>query len=160
METKTEWQGELSNTCSCQNYDEETDTFTDATECYGDCWDDTLYVFKHDLGDWFTNNEEGWWQVNGLPLWDRNVSGTFRAIPIAKSPTLAGGSVAKVVSFTNARRDIEEFLRGITIRGEWSLSYRLDGEVLRLRLSHHDVPMGREFSVVYGQDPDGDYDNE
>lgn len=152
-----DWQGELSNTCSCQNYDEETDTFTDATECYGDCWDDALYVFKHDLGEWFTNNEDGWWQVNGLPLWDGNASGVFRATPTTTTPTLhAGGSVAKVVSFVNTRRDIEEFVRGITVRGEWNLRYRLDGDVLVASLSHHDVPMGRQFTVTYGKNPDSD----
>lgn len=152
-----EWQGELTNTCTCQNYDEETDTFTDATECLGDCWDDALYVFKHDLGEWFTNNEDGWWQVNGLPLWNRSVSGVFHAKPNATNPTLhAGGSVAKVVSFVNTRRDIEEFIRGITVRAEWRLCYRLHGDTLIASLSHHDVPMGRQFTVTYGTNPDYD----
>jgi len=150
-----DWQGELTNACTCMDYDGETDTYTPATEC-GDCYDDALYVFKYDLGEWFTNNEDGWWQVNGLPLWNRNVSGVFRAIPNTGSPRLhAGGSVAKVVDFSiNPRSDIAEFVRGITVSGEWNLRYRLDGDILLARLSHHDVPMGKPFTVTYGTNPD------
>jgi hypothetical protein len=152
--TTNEWQGILTNSCTCQTYDADTDTLTDATECYGDCWDDELYVFKHDLGDWFTNNIEGWWQVNGLPLWNGGISGVFQAMPDNDSPTVgAGGSVAKVVSFTDTLHDIADFVRGITVNGEWVLRYRLHGETMVASLSHHDVPMGRQFTVTYGTKP-------
>ena len=124
------WDGTITNSCSCANYDEDTDTYTASDECYGDCWDTTLHLLEHDLGDWMSNNPNDWWQVNGLPLWDRNVSGSFHA------------------------DTIEEFVRGITVNGEWILRYRLNGNVLVARLSHHDVPMGREFTITYATNAD------
>jgi hypothetical protein len=130
--TTNEWQGILTNSCTCEVYDEETDTHELSQVCFGDCWDGVLHLLAIDLGDWFTDNEEGWWQVSGLPLWNRSVSGVFQATTIA------------------------DFVRGITVDAEWTLRYRLHGETLIASLSHHDVPMGRQFTVTYGTNPDYD----
>jgi hypothetical protein len=48
---------ELSSTCSCEVYDEDTDTSTPSEYCYG-CFDDDLDNIKHDLmNKWLTANE-------------------------------------------------------------------------------------------------------
>lgn len=135
MATQTEWQGTISNTCECAVYDPDTDTTTPLDYCDGSCFDDMLYGLAITLGDWFTNNDKGWWEVDGLPLWNRSVSGLFHATKL------------------------KEFVRGVTIRGDWRLHYQLSGDTLHLNLAHHDVPMGRGFTVRYGKNPDY-YDEE
>ena len=60
METLNETltlQYELSNTCSCEVYDEDTDTSTPSDYCYG-CYQDDLDNIKHDLmNKWLTAND-------------------------------------------------------------------------------------------------------
>lgn len=130
MTTRTDWQGIITSTCECAVYDPDTDTTTPLDYCDGSCYDDSIYYLGITLGEWWSGNDEGWWQVDGLPLWDGNVSGICHA--------------------TNLR----EFVRGVTVRGDYTLRYSLIGDTLHLRLSHHDVPMGREFTVRYGTNPD------
>ena len=98
---------------------DETGGYTD--DCYG-CWGDVLEMFnentKHLLD--ITN---GVFFIDGLPLWDRNVAATFTV------------------------ENTEELLRAITINGEWYLRYSVENDTLHCRLSHHDVPTGRSFTV-------------
>jgi hypothetical protein len=48
---------ELSNTCSCEYYNEDTGTSTPSEYCYG-CYEDDLDNIKHDLlNKWLTANE-------------------------------------------------------------------------------------------------------
>ena len=124
----SQWDGELSNSCTCTNYNETTGEFDNTDTCYGDCWDDQLEVFGEFLKEFFDGNELKEWQVDGLPLWERKVSGKFSANKIA------------------------DFVQGITVRGEWHLFYKLDGETLRVLLSHHDVPTGGVFTVRYAEE--------
>jgi hypothetical protein len=50
-------QYELSSNCSCETYDEDTDTSTPSNECWG-CYDDDLGNIKHDLlNKWISANE-------------------------------------------------------------------------------------------------------
>lgn len=125
--TKVEWAGVIQNTCTCTKYDpitqESTDELTD--DCNGDCWDDALHLFHCDIKEWWDANPNYDWQVDGLPLWNRSVSGEFTA------------------------KTIPDLIRGITVNGEWRLSYRVSGETLYCNLSHHDVPMGRSYTVTY-----------
>ena len=124
----SQWDGELSNSCTCTIYNETTGEFDNTDTCYGDCWDDQLEVFGEFLKEFFDGNELKEWQVDGLPLWERKVSGKFSANKIA------------------------DFVQGITVRGEWHLFYKLDGETLRVLLSHHDVPTGGVFTVRYAEE--------
>lgn len=131
---KVAWDGLIQNTCTCTKYDPIKEEFTDepAEYCDGSCWDDALHLFHCEIKQWWDNNPTCAWAVDGLPLWNRSVSGEFEA------------------------RTIPEFVRGITVNGEWHLRYKLDGEVLHCNLSHHDVPMGRSYSVRYGSDDGGE----
>ena len=117
----------LTNSCICETYDEELNEFIASDNC-GGCWDDEMSCLKDYLGNWFTDNPTDCWQVNDLPLWNREVSGLFTA------------------------RTIDDFVRGITVRGDWALHLRLDGDTLHADLSHHDVPMGRSFTITYGRE--------
>ena len=127
--TETKWQGELTNSCTCLRYDHETEQFTDepSETCYGDCWEDAVYLFAEETKVFRDANPTDEWRVSGLPLWNRSVDGVFTATTV------------------------QDFIRGVTVRGEWHLRYRVDGDHLHLNLSHHDVPMGRSFSVTYGE---------
>ena len=117
----------LTNSGTCEYFDEDTQKSIPSLECYG-CWDDEMSFLKDLLGDWFTDNPTNRWKVSGLPLWNRDVSRSFTA------------------------RTIDDFVRGITVRGDWTIRLRLKGDTLHAHLSHHDVPMGRSFTITYGSE--------
>jgi hypothetical protein len=120
MTTKLDYL-EITNTCTCESEDSE---FTD---CYGDCWEfavetfsiATMQMFERDsYGDKFP------FRVDGLPLWNRSLSGVVEV------------------------RDSNELLRAITVDSEWRLRYAYENGELHCVLSHHDVPMGRSYTVT------------
>ena len=116
---KQYWTTEVTNACSCEGAD-----------CFQDCWDDVKFSVEAELGDLWEANED--WVVDGLPLWNRNVTGGFNA------------------------RTIDEFIKGITVNGEWRLRLRREESVVNVMLSHHDVPIGRSFTVSRLQQSDDD----
>lgn len=109
--TTSTWTTEVTNVCTCDTID----------YCDADCWQDVKFFVEETLGDLWEPYVD--WVVEGLPLWNRDVSGVFYA------------------------RTIDEFIQGITVKGEWVLRLRREGDVIRASLSHHDVPMGRSFTV-------------
>jgi hypothetical protein len=131
MTNKPEWDGEFTNTCSCANYDPETDTTTPLDYCDGSCWDEQVDNFYYAVKAWWDNNPslneigKRVWAVDGLPLWNRSVGGHFVA------------------------DKIDDFIRAVTVNAEWRLCYSLSGDTLHLNLAHHDVPMGRGYTVRY-----------
>lgn len=80
--TKTEpeltLQYTLSTDCSCEVYDEDTDTSSPSNECWG-CYDDELGNIKHDLlNKWMTANDfelDTPIKISGRQMTWRNVSG-------------------------------------------------------------------------------------
>jgi hypothetical protein len=44
---------EITSTCTCQDYDETTDTFIDTITCFGQCWHEQMEVFTENTGDFF-----------------------------------------------------------------------------------------------------------
>jgi hypothetical protein len=116
MTTTREWQTEVTNVCTC-----ETDDTAAGLYCDGDCWDTVKFFVKETLGDLWERDSE--WVVNGLPLWNGDVSGVFRA------------------------RTIDDFIRGVTVRSEWVLKLMRSDNIIHASLSHHDVPTGRSFTV-------------
>lgn len=128
--TELHW-ATISNECSCRDYDMETGEDSPSRDCYGDCWDDTLSFWAESVSPLIEHlNVDSEWRIDGLPLWNRNVSGTV----CTDNPT--------------------ELLRAVTVNSSWHLAFAVDYESLRvnLRLSHHDVPTGRSFyaEVVRG----------
>ena len=118
--TKTrEWENSISNSCSCQDFNENTQEFSPSVDCYGDCWQDTISQFAEEAKSLLDISES--WVISGLPLWNRDVNGT-----------------AKI-------KNAEELLRALTVQGEWNLRFNIHPTRIVCHLSHHDVPMGRTF---------------
>lgn len=109
---------EYTNTCTCQDYDDDTDEYIDSNYCFGDCWDQTLEDFDQITSDLFDKNETGWWKVSNLLLWNGEVGGYFPA--------------------TN----VKELINGMTVRSEWIMTGEVFDDRIEYSLSHHDAPMG------------------
>ena len=102
------------NTCSCGSYNDETDEFEPANDCYGDCWHDTVQDFENITGHLFTDHNQGF-RITGFPTWHGTVDGHFSA------------------------RNADELLCSITPdRTEWRLELTVHADHLTGVLSHHD----------------------
>jgi len=113
--------GELTNTCTCTVYNEETETLTETAECFGTCWEDELYFFGECVKDILS--QASWFRVEAVRLWDGDFDAIFRADNVA------------------------DFVRGITVNSEWILRYQVFADRVEFSLSHHDAPTG-STSVV------------
>lgn len=111
--------GEMSNVCFCLAYDSETGETTDepSTECFG-CFDDAVEMFGDDVKHLFELFGHDRWQIVGFPVWNGTVDGRFEA----SNPT--------------------ELVRAMTVRSEWSMTYRVYDDRVEYSLSHHDAPTG------------------
>ena len=116
-----EWQGwsEITTTCECGEWNDDETVFTPSQDCYGDCWQDTISQFAEEAKSLLDISES--WVISGLPLWNRDVSGT-----------------AKI-------KNAEGLLRALTVQGEWNLRFNIHPTRIVCHLSHHDVPMGKTF---------------
>jgi len=122
--------GEMSNVCNCMAYDAETGESTDEPSpyCYG-CFDDAVEMFGTDTKHLFDLFGHDRWQIVGFPVWNGTVNGRFEAsTPI-------------------------ELVRAMTVRGEWSMTYRVYPDRIECSLSHHDAPMG-SVTIVKPLDDD------
>lgn len=118
--------GEITNTCTCTVYDEETGEYTEepSANCYGECWESEVEFFGYITKELIDNNETGWWQVANLRLWNGEVGGLFHA------------------------ETVTELLRGMTVRSEWIMRYEVFSDRIEYSLSHHDAPMGSSTTLV------------
>ena len=111
--------GEITNTCSCVQVDENGDpTDEPVSYCYGDCWQDSVDDFTDITRDFRKANETDYWHVKDLRLWNGPVSGYFHA------------------------DKVEDLLRGMAVRGEWTMRYEVYTDRIEYSLSHHDAPTG------------------
>lgn len=110
--------GEITNRCTCKEYDEEMGDLVDSEHCFGDCWEDSVYFFGFCIEHLLDANESGHWAVDNLRLWHGNVSGYFTA--------------------DNAL----DVLNGMTVNSEWVMRYKVFSNRVEYSLSHHDAPMG------------------
>jgi hypothetical protein len=104
---------EMTNTCICTDEDENP---TD--HCWGDCWDWQVEQFAEDTKHLFEKNEEGYWNIGGIRLWNREVGG----IAECRTPI--------------------DLIRAMTVNAEWTMRYTVHPECIEYSLSHHDAPMG------------------
>jgi len=111
--------GEITNTCTClmyeENGEEKSIDETYGSTCFGDCWEFAVEDFEMVTENLRNANETGWWKVTDLRLWNGEVSGYFHA------ETVAG------------------LLEGMTIRGEWTMRYKVFADRVEYSLSHHDA---------------------
>lgn len=112
--------GEITNECTCKQYDPETGEYTEepASDCYGWCWEDAVEDFAEVTRELREDNETGWWKVTNLRLWDGEVSGYFHADTVTK------------------------LIEGMTVRSRWIMRYTVFPDNIEYSLSHHDAPMG------------------
>jgi hypothetical protein len=110
--------GTITNSCTCVSYDEDKGDFAEAPECWGDCWEYSLEDFANVTESLRNDNPTDYWKVENLRLWNGEVSGHFEA------------------------RTVEDLLRGMTVRSEWSMSYEIFTDRIEYSLSHHDSPTG------------------
>lgn len=116
--------GVLTNSCTCQSYNEDLGDFQPAPECWGDCWCDQVEDFYEVTKDLRDSNETYWWKVEDLRLWNGEVSGYFQA--------------EKVI----------DLIRGMTVTCDWIMRYSVFTDRIEYSLSHHDA-MGSN-SVLRG----------
>ena len=117
---ETTLKGEITNSCTCTIYDNDIGEYTDepSLDCDGTCWEWSVEDFGNVTTELRDSNDTGWWRVSNLRLWDGEVSGYFSA------------------------ENVEDILRGMTIRGEWIMRYEVFSDRIEYSLSHHDSPTG------------------
>ncbi len=103
----------ISNQCSCETFNEDTQESTPSEYCFGDCWDDSLHLFEIDTQD--LRDISDTWVVEGLPLWNRTIRGSFTI------------------------KNAADLLRGITVNSDWTLRYKVTPTHIWCYLSHHDA---------------------
>ena len=122
--------GEITNSCTCVQYDEHGETTGEPSSyCYGDCWEDSISDFTEVTNDFRNNNETSWWRVENIRLWNGEASGYFHA------------------------NTVEDIIHGMAVRGEWIIRYSVFADRIEYSLSHHDAPMG-STSVLRGVSED------
>jgi hypothetical protein len=116
------WTTTVTTECTCENYNNEADTFEPSTECYGDCgewaWEDATSL----IASWAKH-----WDTNGIRV-------------EATRMTWQNVSAYAEMTFHN---DNEQALRLFTVNGDYrvELSTTEDGQLTVTRYSH-DEPMG------------------
>lgn len=115
---------EITNSCTCEFYDEEKDEYFPSENCWGDCWEFSVEDFTNITNHLFEKNETGWWKVSKLRLWDGDVSGFFHADSALK------------------------LLQGMSVRSEWYMRGDVYEDRIEYSLSHHDAPMGSSSTLT------------
>lgn len=124
------FKGETTNGCTCLDFDEAIADWVPRAECYGYCWDDQLEDFKNCLEDFVASAYDREFEISGFPLWNGTIDGRFEA------------------------KDPEEFLRAVTVRGDWTLRWEVTREAFTAHLSHHDA--SGTITVVPVAEPEDD----
>ena len=122
---------EITNSCTCQVYDPETDECYDAPNCYGDCWEQVLDDFAEDTKKLRESNPTNWWKVTDLVLWHGPVSGYFYA------------------------KNVSDLIQRMTVNSEWIMRYTVHEDRVEYSLSHHDS-LGGETTLTAVTDDEAD----
>ena len=67
---------EITNTCACVTYNDDTGEWSEAPECWGDCWNDQVEQFGFDTEHLFVEHNRGF-RITGFPVWNGSIDGTF-----------------------------------------------------------------------------------
>ena len=119
---KTIVEFELTSDCSCETYDEDTDTSSPSNECFG-CWEDEKDNFKYEIMN-------PWLEANG---WDTD------SLVYVFSGNMNWN---KVAGWTNIYAS--QVIDCLTLNGDFTLRYKLDGKDLTCVRSSHD-----EFGALF-----------
>jgi len=117
----------LTTTCSCEFYDEETDTSKPAEYCYGDCYTEDLeYYTEAFLNPWL------------------EAKAIMADSPVRIEGSAMGWQRRSGYKDTSARAIIDS----LSFDGDWTLVIRYDGNDLSFVRYSHDEPTGASFIVV------------
>ena len=114
--------GTLTNTCTCEVWNDDTNDWEQPETCFGDCWDDSLHAFGFAVAHLLDISQD--FVVYGIRLWDGEVSGRFTA------------------------RSVADFVRGCSVDSAWHMEYQVFHNRMEYSLSHHDAPTGSASIVV------------
>ncbi|NBV01206.1 MAG: hypothetical protein EBS31_07210 [Burkholderiaceae bacterium] len=114
---------EMTSECTCEVFDEDTDSSYPSAECFG-CWDDDKDNFRFAVvNPWLERN--GWDDDTLIYVFSGNMNWN------------------RVAGWTNIRAS--EVIDALTLRGDFRLRYKLDGKQLTCVRSSHDE-MGALFT--------------
>jgi hypothetical protein len=119
---------EISSECSCVEFDEDENE-SQSSECWG-CYKDEVDNFKHEI-------LKPWLEANN---WDEDT------IILVQSLNMNWNHVA---GWTNARAS--EVIEALTLNGDYTLRYTLEGKELTCVRSSHDE-MGAKFTFTKAQE--------
>lgn len=119
---------EISSECSCVEFDEDENE-SQSSDCWG-CFDDDLDNFKYEILN-------PWLEANG---WDEDT------VILVQSLNMNWN---KVAGWTNARAS--EVVKALTLNGDFTLRYTLEGKDLTCVRSSHDE-LGAEFTFTYAKE--------
>jgi hypothetical protein len=132
-DTKTVIEFELSSDCSCEAYDEDTDTSTPSNECFG-CFEEDKDNFKYEvLNPWLEAN--GWNTESLVYVFSGNMNWN------------------QVAGWTNIYAN--QVIDCLTLNGDFTLRYKLDGKDLTCVRSSHDE-FGALFTFSKGEVYEGE----
>jgi hypothetical protein len=132
-DTKTVIEFELSSDCSCEVYDEDTDTSTPSNECFG-CFDEDKDNFKYEvLNPWLEAN--GWNTESLVYVFSGNMNWN------------------QVAGWTNIYAN--QVVDCLTLNGDFTLRFKLDGKDLTCVRSSHDE-YGALFTFSKGEVYEGE----
>jgi hypothetical protein len=120
---------EISSDCICETYDEDTDTSSPSNECFG-CWEDEKDNFKYVI-------LKPWLEANGFD--EDTVIYVFSG----------NMNWNRVAGWTNIRAS--EVVDCLTLNGDFTLRYELNGKDLTCVRSSHDE-MGALFTFTKAED--------
>lgn len=138
MTTEIETQtltSELDSDCSCENYDEETETSKPSEYCYGDCWTDSKEDFVESL-------LKPYLVVKG---WEMDT-------PIKVSSSRMTWQGCSGWAYTTPERLVDT----LTLNGDFRLVFEFDGHDLTAIRYSHDEPMGTGKFVIELSDESDD----
>jgi hypothetical protein len=123
----------LSTECSCETYDEDTDTYSPSDNCYGDCWTDAVDNLENIVLD-------PWLTANG---WEKD------------TPILIVGSGMGWQRRSGYKESTAESLvEDLAFGSDFTLYFEFDGKDLTCRRTSHDEPTGSHFEFRLGVDPE------
>lgn len=107
---------EMTSDCTCETWDEDTDTSSPSDECFG-CWTDDKLNFKYEiLKPWLDAN--GWDEDTIIYVFSGNMNWN------------------KVAGWTNVRAS--EVVDCLTLNGDFTLRFKLENDTLTCVRSSHD----------------------
>jgi len=126
----------MSTDCTCEEYDEITDTSYPADWCIG-CWEDNKFIVESMVFEWRRRN---------------NYDGDYVGVDVERM-------LWTNISLKTAI-PLEKLFDFLSLKGDYTLYFKLDDKTLTVRRTSHDEPMGAYFLIRPLEVSDFDSDDE